>query len=172
MRARPGGRAPRARAALAACATLLALAGCGFRLQGAQQLPPIMSATYVEAEDRYTDFRQALADALRTSGAKLVAERADAKVVVEVQRDESGQRVLSVSARNTPTEYEVYYTVAYRVRAGERELLPPQTLTLTRVYSFDEQRLLAKEEEQEFIRAALARELAALVLRRLAALPG
>jgi LPS-assembly lipoprotein len=164
-------RPVRPRLALAAGAALLALAGCGFQLQGAQQLSPVMGAAYLDAADRYTDFHQALADALRVAGAKLVRERADAKVVVEVQRDESGQRVLSVSARNTPTEYEVYYTVVYRVRAGDRELLAPQTLTLTREYSFDETRLLAKEQEQEFIRAALARELAALVMRRLAALP-
>lgn len=157
--------------AVVAGAALLGLAACGFHLQGAQKLPPIMGATYLDAQDRYTDFHQALSDALRTSGAKLVRESADAKVVVEVQRDESGQRVLSVSARNTPTEYEVYYTVVYRVRAGERELLAPQTLTLTREYAFDETRLLAKEQEQEFLRAALARELAALVMRRLAALP-
>lgn len=154
-----------------ALAGLLLLSGCGFQLQGAHRLPPIMGATYLDAEDRYTDFHQALTDALTTSGAKLMRERADAKVIVEVQRDETGRRVLSVSARNTPTEYEVYYTIVYRVRAGERELLAPQTLTLTREYGFDETRLLAKEQEQEFLRAALARELAALVMRRLAALP-
>lgn len=154
-----------------ALAALLLLAGCGFHLQGAHPLPPIMAATYLDAEDRYTDFHQALTDALGASGAKLVRERADAKVTVEIQQDASGQRVLSVSARNTPTEYEVYYTIVYRVRAGERELLAPQTLTLTREYGFDETRLLAKEQEQDFLRAALARELAALVMRRLAALP-
>lgn len=159
------------RHAWSALAALVLLAGCGFHLQGAQKLPPLMNATYLDASDRYTDFHRALTDALRVSGAKLVRERAEAKVVVEVQREESGQRVLSVSARNTPTEYEVYYTIVYRVRAGDRELLASQTLTLTREYSFDETRLLAKEQEQEFIRAALARELAALVMRRLAALP-
>jgi len=48
-------------------------------------------------------------------------------------------------------------------------VLPPQTLTRTRDYSFDETAVLAKEQEQAILAAALARDLAALVLRRLAA---
>jgi LPS-assembly lipoprotein len=57
------------------------------------------------------------------------------------------------------------------VRAGERELLAPQTLTLATEYSFDETALLAKQQEQDQLRAALARDLAGQVIRRLAAIP-
>ena len=45
-----------------------------------------------------------------------------------------------------------------------------EELRLTRDLSFDETQILAKEREQETLRAALAQDLAALVLRRLAAL--
>jgi LPS-assembly lipoprotein len=86
-------------------------------------------------------------------------------------KDEHGRRVLSVSARNTPREVEVYYTVGFSVEAGGQVLVPAQEITLTRSLSYDETALLAKEQEQEQVRAALARELAALVTRRLAALP-
>ena len=56
------------------------------------------------------------------------------------------------------------------INVPPREPLPPQVLTLSRDYSFDETAVLAKEHEQEMIRAALARELAGLVMRRLTAL--
>jgi LPS-assembly lipoprotein len=49
-------------------------------------------------------------------------------------------------------------------------VLPIHTLTQTRDYSFDETAILAKEQEQEIIRRALAHDIAALVLRRLAAI--
>jgi LPS-assembly lipoprotein len=152
-------------------ALLAALAGCGFHLQGARHLPPAFAATYLAEEDRYSDFHRALGDALRIAGTQVVGRRAAAGAVVEVLSEDTGQRVLSVSARNTPTEYEVYYTIRYRVLIGEQQVLAPQVLTLTRVYSFDETALLAKEQEQDNIRAALARDLAALIMRRLAALP-
>jgi LPS-assembly lipoprotein len=149
-------------------ALLPALAACGFHLQGVARLPPAFGTTRIVAEDRYTDFHRALEDALRASGSRLSG--AGATATVEVLTDDSGQRVLSVSASNTPTEYEVYYTVRYRVRIGDKEALTPKLLTLTRDYSFNETAVLAKEQEQEQIRAALARELAALVMRRLSAL--
>jgi LPS-assembly lipoprotein len=162
--------ARRARTWLAALLAL-ALAGCGFHLQGVSRLPNTLDRPYLDTLDRYTDFYQSLTEALDVSGSRPVYTSAQATAVVEVLRDESGQRVLSVSAENRPTDYEVFYTVEYRVRAGDRELLPKQRLTLTREYSFDERALLAKQQEQELLRAALARDLAGLVMRRLAALP-
>lgn len=156
------------RARLAAVLLLPALAACGFHLQGVARLPPAFATTRLVAEDRYTGFHRALEDALRASGSRVAANEATA--TVEVLTDDSGQRVLSVSASNTPTEYEVYYTVRYRVRVGDREVLTPKVLTLTRGYSFNATAVLAKEQEQDQIRAALARELAALVMRRLTAL--
>lgn len=155
---------------LAMLATLALIAGCGFHLQGVARLPGAFANTALVAGDRYTEFHRALSEALRVSGSTVVADEAHAGATVEVLGDENGQRVLSVSASNTPTEYEVYYTIRYRVRVGTQEALPPQELTLTRDYSFDTGAVLAKEHEQEEIRAALARELAALVMRRLAAL--
>ena len=156
------------RARLAAVLLVPALAACGFHLQGVARLPPAFATTRLVAEDRYTDFHRALEDALRASGSRVAAS--DATATVEVLTDDSSQRVLSVSASNTPTEYEVYYTVRYRVRVGDREVLSPKVLTLTRGYSFNAAAVLAKEQEQDQIRAALARELAALVMRRLTAL--
>lgn len=148
----------------------LTLAACGFHLQGVSRLPPAFASTYLAAEDRYTDFNGAMREGLKVAGSQLAGSAEEAGATVEVLTDDSGQRVLSVSATNTPTEYEVYYTVKYRVRIGAKEVLPAQTLTQTRDYSFDETAILAKEQEQEIIRRALAHDIAALVLRRLAAL--
>jgi LPS-assembly lipoprotein len=146
------------------------LGACGFHLQGVSRLPPAFATTRLVAEDRYTSFHGALVDALHAAGVQLTTSAADATATVEVLADDSGQRVLSVSALNTPTEYEVYYTVRYRVRIGDKEVLSPKVLTLTKDYSFNEAAVLAKEAEQQQIRVALARELAVIVMRRLTAL--
>jgi LPS-assembly lipoprotein len=149
---------------------VLCLSACGWRLQGATKLSPTMTVTYVDAKDRYTEFNQALRERLRASGAKVTERSGDATATVKVIRDESGQRVLSVSARNTPEEYEVFYAVEYSVVSGGNELIPPQKLELTRDYSYDTTAVLAKQREQAVLREALAQDLAGLVLRRLASL--
>jgi LPS-assembly lipoprotein len=90
--------------------------------------------------------------------------------VVRVSADRYGRRVLSVSARNTPAEYEVYYSIDYSVDRAGSEVVPSQHLELTRSFTFDESLLLAKEREEEIIREAMARDLASLVLRRIGSL--
>ena len=103
-------------------------------------------------------------------GARPAADAASASAVIRIRRDETGRELLSVSARNTPGEYEVYYTIEYSVTAGGRELLAPQSLTLNGDYVYKEAALLASEHEEQSLRVALAEELAGLVLRQLAAL--
>ena len=80
------------------------------------------------------------------------------------------ERVLSVSARNIPREYELTYRVEFGVQKGGVELLAPREASLTRDFTFDETILLAKEREQRLLEDALARDLAAIVMRQLAAL--
>ena len=54
--------------------------------------------------------------------------------------------------------------------SGGKSLIEDEEISATRDFSFDETQLLAKEREQEILREALARDLVALVMRRLAAL--
>lgn len=146
------------------------LAGCGWQLQGTTKLSPVMGTTYVETSDRYTDFNRALRDSLQASGARLTATANEATAVVKIIKDESGQRVLTVSGRNTPEEFEVFYSIEYSVRGRTEELIEPQRLELTREYSYDETAVLAKQKEQAILREALARDLAGQVVRRLSSL--
>jgi LPS-assembly lipoprotein len=151
----------------AAVVVAMALAGCGFQLRGTAELSPRMATPYLDVPDRFTPFNAALESALQASGATLARSPETASAVVRIRRDEAGRKMLSVTAQNTPAEYEVYYIVEYSVVANGEELLPRQSLTLTREYSYDETEVLAKQHEERLIREALARDLAGLVLRRL-----
>jgi LPS-assembly lipoprotein len=159
----------RARWLLLVCLAAV-LAGCGYRLQGTSKLSPVMATTYIETNDRYTDFNRALRESLEASGARVANNKDEATAVVRILKDESGQRVLTVSGRNTPEEYEVYYSIEYAVEGRTEQLIPPQRVELTRDYSYDERAVLAKQKEQAILREALARDLAGLVVRRLASL--
>ena len=95
---------------------------------------------------------------------------AEADIVIRIQRDRSGRRVLSVSARNTPQEYEIFYVVEYSVERAGKEVLEAQPLEILRNMSFDDAQLLAKDREEAILREAMARDLALLVVRRLESL--
>ena len=144
-----------------------AAAGCGFQLQGAGVLPEVVATTYVEVPQRFTEFHLRLTDALTSRGVELTESREEAGAVLRILEDESGQRVLSVSARNTPQEYEVFYAVGFSLEAGGTALIDDEFLVATRSYSYDPTQVLGMSAEEQVLREALAEDLARRVLRRI-----
>lgn len=157
------------RASFVAALALLA-AGCGFHLQGAGTLPSAMARTYIDTDRPHSAFLESLTDVLRQRGAEVLDAPADGAAVLDVAVDETGQRVLSVSARNIPREYEVFYAVTFSLRVGADSLIDNESLAVTRAYTYDETQVLAKAAEEEILREALAADLARRVMQRIQAL--
>jgi LPS-assembly lipoprotein len=155
---------------LALLAIVLLSSGCGFHLQGNGSLPEGMRKVYVVTADEVTPFALELRRAIERSGGEMASTSAEADTVVRIQRDRSGRRVLSVSARNTPQEYEIFYSIEYSVDRGGKEVLETQPLEMIRNLSFDDTQLLAKDREETIVREAMAKDLAMLVTRRLESL--
>jgi LPS-assembly lipoprotein len=151
-------------------ALALFVSACGFHLQGREPLPEVVKAPYVQANDRQSEFVLSLQRAMISAGARPVAEKDKASVVVNVIRDDVTRRTLSVSAQNQPDEYELTYTVRFSVTAGDKELLPPTDISNVRNFAFAEQLLLAKNHEEMILRQDMAHDLADMVMRRLASL--
>ncbi|MDP9064630.1 MAG: hypothetical protein M3O06_02045 [Pseudomonadota bacterium] len=158
------------RAVLWAVPATAMLTACGFRLAGSDPLPGVLARPYLSVKDPYTDFAREFEHQLKSSGALVQDVPDKSTATIEVTQDLVEQRTLSVSARNIPTEYELAYTVTFAVQVGEKELLKPQTINLSTDYSFVENELLAKEHEADILRRQMARDLAAVAMRRLTSL--
>ncbi len=150
--------------------TLALVSGCGFQLRGQTPLPAVVASPYVEADDHYSPLYAALDQRLRVAGAVPTADASTATAVIRLHLDDTGRELLSVTADNKPGEYEVYYAAEFSVTSGATELLARDAVKLTRDYGYDESAVLAKEHEEQFLRVALAEQIADLILRRLAAL--
>lgn len=149
---------------------LLLLPACGFQMQGAFTVPEGMQRTYIATDDPYSLFYRELRRALRQSGMQFAATPAEATAVLSIHLDRTDQRVLSVSARNVPTEYEVWYSVQYSVDSGDKNLLSRQFINLTRDYTYDETLVLGKAREEELLREAIVSDLVRVVLKQLGTL--
>ena len=129
-----------------------------------------MARTYIETENRHSRLYRDLRRQFEAAGVNVVENPADATATFSILSDETDQRVLSVSARNVPREYEVYYTVQYTVQAGSETLLQPQLQTATRDYTYDETQVLGKAREEELLREALVDDLVRIIFIQLAAI--
>ena len=129
-----------------------------------------MQRTYIETPDRFSQFYRELRRELMAAGVEVVESPADATATLSILYDFTDQRVLSVSARNVPTEFEVFYTVRYAISSGGENLLEAQDLTLTRDYTYDATLVLGKAQEEQLMRDAIVDDLVRIVLKQISAI--
>lgn len=150
-------------------AAAAAVSSCGFRLAGTERLDPAANRIYLATAQPHSEFSRALARYARLRGGVVVDRRDAADIVVRILEDSTGQRVLSVSARNLPREYEVFYLLRFEAQQAGATVLEGQELSAQRSYTYDETEVLGKAAEETRLRRDLAEDLAQRVLRRLIA---
>jgi LPS-assembly lipoprotein len=148
----------------------LLIAGCGFQLQGALTVPVEMQRTYLATDDEYSIFYRRLRAQLVANGVDIIDSPEETAATLSIHVDDTGQRVLSVSARNVPTEYEVFYSVEYSIGSGSGILQPRRFLTQTRDYTYDETLVLGKAHEEQVLRESIADDLVRIVLKQIGSL--
>lgn len=146
------------------------LAGCGFHLQGASPLPNGIDTMYVSYSDDYRVGDPPLVETLR----QRLRERhalgdtsAPARLAIEAIGN--SQRIVSVSpVDGRVAEYEVTTQVVFDYDVNGASQLDNETLKISRNYSFDDTERLAAEQEQSELLTDMHKELANLILLRVA----
>lgn len=148
-----------------------ALGACGFRLRGSTPLP-FQRIALTNFGERGQPLRRALVRALERDGQVTVVEATkDAELVVEASYARREKVIAAQTTAAQVREFSLRSRLAYRVRTpGGAPLAPVVELAQVRDMSFNESAALAKELEEEQLYLAMEDDLAAQVLRRLAAL--
>ncbi len=128
-----------------------------------------MERTYIETDDRFSLFYRAFRKELLAAGVNIVDTSAESTASFTIYFDRTDQRVLSVSARNVPTEFEVFYTIQYGLMSADVAMLEVQDMTLTRDYTYDETLVLGKAREEEVMRDAIVQDLVRIILKQISA---
>jgi len=145
----------------------LLLTACGFQLQTRAELPPEMQRTKLEVQASDNAFERRLEVHLEQSGVQVVTGLDDA-AVLEVPFNRTRKEIQSIGDNARVREFLIRHTIKFRLLDSEGvELIPMQTFEQSRVYSFNEQDILAAERESEFLSDDLSDSLARMVVRRL-----
>ena len=147
--------------------TSLLLLGCGFQLQNSANFAGKLETIYIQTTDPYTIFYQTMKRQMVNNGVAIKTERAAADFVLTIHADESDQRILSVSGRNTPREYEVYYLVKWSLTKGNQVIVQPTISNKFQDYTFDQRQLLGKSTESRIIQESLAEDIVQMILVKL-----
>ena len=145
---------------------LIILSSCGIQLRQSAIDIDKLENSFIETNDSRSIFYRKLRAELNSNNIELATSKSIAKNTITIHRDETGRRVLSVSARNVATEYEVFYRLSYSFINEERNS-NAEELELTRSYTFNENLVLGKSQEEEVLIEALASDLVRLMLRQI-----
>lgn len=154
------------RRTLLAAGAACALAGCGFKLRGAQVLP--IDTLYL-ALPVNSPLGAEIARVVRAStNARVVADRKQAQAILELMGEAREREVLSVNAQGRAREYQLRLLTTFRVTdPGNIELIAPTTLAARRDISFNESELLAKESEEALLYRDMQSDLVRQMVTRL-----
>ena len=145
----------------------MTLLGCGFELQNNANFTGKIETLYIQTTDPYTVFYRTLKRQMENHGVEIVAESDDAYFDFIIHQDESNERILSVSGRNTPREYEVYYLIRWSLVKGNQVIIQPMTSNKYQDYTFDQRQLLGKSNESRIIQEALAKDIVQMIFVKL-----
>ena len=145
----------------------MTLLGCGFELQNTVNFAGKFETLYIQTADPYTVFYRTIKRQMANHGVELVTESKNSNFALIIHQDESNQRILSVSARNMPREYEVYYLVKWSLVKGNQVIIQPMTSNKYQDYTFDQRQLLGKSNESRIIQEALAKDIVQMILVKL-----
>jgi LPS-assembly lipoprotein len=145
------------------------VAGCGFHLRGKVDLAPSLLEPYIRGPD--PDINDLLADALEFSDARPVADESIASSVIDMYFARFARDVRTLDSRGLATGYVLRYRVEFRVVDADGEvLLPDAVIDMRRNFNYDANEVLQKEDEEEFIREDMQREIVQRMLRMLASI--
>ena len=144
----------------------LALSGCGFHPRTRLVLPESVGTVQVVTADAYSPLGLELSARLERAG---FSGPADGKAASTLRISEAWSTVpLSVDQFARVREYVVRYRVEFSLTdAAGTVLVAPQTVELSREYTYDTTASAGSPAEQELIQRELRRDMQGAILRRL-----
>lgn len=143
------------------------LAGCGFRLRGTAELP--FQSLYVPGANAGIglDLKRNIEAG---TGAKVVDTPAAAEAVLVFTQEAREKEILSLTSTGRVREFQLRYRVGFRVHDGKGvDYVPTSVIQLTRDVTYNDEQILAKEQEELLLYRDMQTDMVQQILRRLAA---
>lgn len=146
------------------------LGGCGFHLRDDIDLPEELSEVALAGTHPNGELGVAVRNGIARVGGQVVASGSSARSVLVITQDSHSRRVLSVDSIGQANEYELRYTLGFRLDdADGANRVVQQSINLRRQYRFDPNLTLSKADEEARLVREMRQDAVRQMLRRLKA---
>ncbi len=146
---------------------LVVLAGCGFHLRGALEIPADLVPLYLQPETG-SPVMQAVKYELSGGTVPLAPSADKAKLILRITAEGRSSRVVATNNAGKVLAYELHYLVTYEAVAADGKVrIPKQKLDLVRTFDNPDVEVLGKQLEEAQIYQEFAIDAADRILMRL-----
>jgi LPS-assembly lipoprotein len=146
--------------------TVLLLTACGFHLRGQAGMP--FKTLYLDAPNSNTPFVNDLRRNLEANKVKLVGSAQQADVILNIVSELPDKQILTLGGSGRVNEFELRYRVSLRAYDLKgMDWIPAEEMMLRRDYSYDDTKVLAKEQEEMLLYQSMISDMVQQVVRRL-----
>jgi LPS-assembly lipoprotein len=146
---------------------LAALAGCGFQLRGSYELP--YKSVHIAAAGT-SQVASNLRRDLTNNAIRIAAEAKSAEAQINITNERRDRQILSLSGAGRVREYQLRFWVNYQVTdAAGRVLIPTSEIQLTRILTYDDRQIIAKQQEEALLYSDMEKDAVGQILRRMLA---
>lgn len=142
-------------------------AGCGFRLRGSIDIPAWFNNVAIVNQGVHRDLVTTLKDQIQAYHIHVLPDVQGATYLLILLRDSSQQQISSISASTTPRQYQLLYTVYYKViKASGEPIVPEGQVTVTRQLTVNNDRILGSDSEESTTYSEMRRDAAMQIMNR------
>lgn len=143
------------------------LSSCGFHLRGMVDMPRWLNHVAVIDEQHQHDLAPYLVDYLKSYHLTVEPTEGSAHYWLIIQNSQIQKHIMSISSSTTPRQYELIYTVQFKlVQAKGRDMIPLTTIQVTKQSTINSDRILGSNQEQTLIEDEMRREAAIQIMNR------
>jgi len=145
----------------------LMLSACGFQLRGTADLA--FKNVYIQGAK--LSISRDLERTFKINGVQIASKTEDAELLLEMVSESNQKRIMSLSGGGLVREFELIYLLNFRIREASNPIWGPmQTIRGRRDFSYNDNALLGKAEEEERLNADMRQDAIREILRRLTAI--
>jgi len=145
---------------------LTLLSACGFHLRGLSEFPTWLRPNVaIILEDKAHDWEVYLKPLLSAGDIKVTSDPKQAPFWLIIEKEKLVQNIASVSSSSTPRQYQLRYTVTFRLENNRgKTLIPSRSVVVNRPLTINNERILGSRNESEKLKLAMKRDAAIQII--------
>lgn len=142
------------------------LSACGFHLRGQAVMP--FQSIYISANDANTPFVNELRRNLQANKITVAKTAEQAEVILAIVSEAADKQILTLDGSGRVSEYTLRFRVSLRAYdKQQQDWIPAEEMLLTRNYTYDDTKILAKEAEESLLSQNMQMDMVQQIIRRL-----